>query len=104
MSIKGIENQIMVTRTAELSKDTSAQLKRGELSQQNFAENVKAAGEHAQKSVTRTEQSMGAQIHPDSESGDTYQPGGGGKRRERAPSDGELSVGSDEEHIIDIKV
>lgn len=113
MSIKGIDAQIMVTRTAEASKDISAELRKGELFQNQIAVQGRSQDEQETRMVVRTEQAEQAEIRQrenervknerrqqrDRRKGDRR-----GSRGERAPSDGELPAGYAAEHKIDIKV
>lgn len=72
MSIKGIDAQIMVTRTAELAKESSNQLKKNELSQEYM--NIQAAEFERQKKQTapKTNAAENPRLHPDRDgSGDT---------------------------------
>lgn len=110
MSIKGIDTQIMVARTAEMSRDSSVQNRRGELSQNQLAVQNQAQDAQDTHRVGRTEEADQVEIRRDKEreeSGERRRRRDRrrGDRREPAKgSDGQLSAGFGGEHKIDIKV
>lgn len=107
MSIKGIDNQMMVTRTAEYSKDAGAHLRKGELVQDYLAAQAKAQAEIDHEKVSQTIKAQEALIHKDRK-------GQGEKGREaagkRPPPKKEAPDGDDTppvctgNHRIDIKI
>ena len=105
MSIKGIDNQIMVARTAEVSQNSNLQnARRGELNQAQVA--VQGQLEEAQEThtVVRTESAEQTEIRD----GGGGQNGPGGqpnpRRKQDAPDDGDLPAGFGEARRIDIKI
>ena len=105
MSIKGIDNQIMVARTAEVSQNNNLQnARRGELNQAQVA--VRGQLEDAQetRTVVRTDSAEQTEIRD----GGGGEPGAEsqsqGRRKEKAPSDGDLPAGFGEPRKIDIKI
>lgn len=69
MSIKGIDTQIMITRSAELVKESSNQLKKNELMQDYM--NIQAAEFERQKKqgVLKASEAGELRLHQDGENG-----------------------------------
>lgn len=105
MSVRGIENQMQITRAAELAKEASSQLKRTELMQDYQAVQARAlAAQEAQK-VANTLETQEVVFDKDKE-------GGGGsdeqkqqrqKQQQPLSEEAELPVSSGE-HTIDIRI
>jgi hypothetical protein len=103
MAIKGIDTQIMVTRTAEYVKESEHQMRRNDLMQDYLNVQGKLASEAAGRNVVKTVKAEASALHPDEK-------GGGGGGSESAPrghaeadEDGE-SFSDGEPHIIDIVI
>ncbi len=110
MSIKGIDAQLMVTRTAELAKESSNQLKKNELTQEYM--NIQAAEFERQKKqmVSKTNAAENLRLHPDKDSsGDnaaSYRRRKKEKKRNGETALDELKVAPDpnKKHKIDVKI
>lgn len=63
MSIRGIDAQIMVTRTADFVRESSAELKRGELAQEYQHIRAAAMDEHSKNSTQATAESEQMDLH-----------------------------------------
>ena len=108
MSIKSIDSQIMIARTADFSRDTSAMQKKPEVAQEHLAFREKINDAHDQSRVAKTLESEMPEIKPDDEGG-----GGEGYEGGRRQDDGK-DEDSDEPgvsmfvppsiHVIDIRV
>ena len=85
MSIKGIDTQIMITRLPDNVRDTSALMKKPEVTQQFLAAQGKINDAHDQARVTRTQESemekIRTDVDEDSEGG--YGGGDGGEKQEK---------------------
>ena len=80
MSIRGIDTQIMINRTAEFSKDASAMMKRPEVQQEFLAAQQKVSDAQAQGKVLQTQESEMENIRTDVDGGGLG--GGGGEGAE----------------------
>jgi len=69
MSIKGIDTQIMITRSADFARDASAMQKKPEVTQDFLAVKQKMADAHNQSRVRGTEQKEMEEIKADVEGG-----------------------------------
>lgn len=85
----------MVTRTAEMTKDSSVQMKRNELMQDFLSVQNKAMEEHDQHAVTETTKSEEAALHADKEAD-----GHGYEASERQKKEDETEKGSEPEHLV----
>ena len=111
MSIRGIESQLMVTRSTDQLRDVGAMAKRPELTQDQLAELQKAMSAHQQKKVAETAESEMQKIKTDE---DGSNGGGGASGGGRGDADSEqegaeahvnramLVPASD--NVIDIKI
>lgn len=110
MSIKGIDAQLMVTRTAELAKETSNQIKKNDLTQEYI--NIQAAEFERQKKqmVAKTNVTENLRLHPDKDnSGDNtaaYKRKQKEKKKNSEDVLDELEVAPDPNsgHKIDVKI
>ena len=105
MSIKSIDTQIMVARTADFSRDTSALQKRPEVSHDYQAIREKINDAQDQTRVAKSSDSQKPELHPDEGGGGGYD-GGDGTGREKEKSgktDADLLV-SPSNNVIDIRV
>ena len=107
MSIKGIDGQIMVARTAEVSQNQNlANARRGEIHQDQVALQGQAEDLHETQTVSRSEEPEQVGIQQEDRRSD---PGDRRRHRDRR-KDGEkddaaeLSAGFGESHKIDIKI
>ena len=89
MSIKGIDTQIMITRSNDYSKDASAMQKRPEVAQDNLAERQKVNTAQDQKRVAKTLESEMDRVRYDAEGGGggAYGGGEGGEPEEENEDD-----------------
>ena len=106
MSIKGIDTQIMVTRAAELAKESSNQIKRNELMQDYMSVQGRLIEEHEKQMVTGLNEAQEVAIQREREGSRGGAFAEGQARGESSLSDQELDeeLLSGENHIIDIKV
>lgn len=105
MSLKGIDAQIMVTRTADMAREAVTQLKSGERMQEFLAVQAKEMAEREKSMVSELDKSEKPELRSDKDGGsarDSYTPSGGG--RKGAPDDILLidPLVPGEEHLIDI--
>ena len=104
MSIRGIDTQIMIARTSDVSRDTSALQKKPEVTQDYQAIASKLNEEVEQKRVQHTSESEMEKLHADKDGGGKGSGGGdgrGGKDREdEAPGPGMIVAPGN--HRIDI--
>ena len=107
MSIKGVDAQIMIARVPDFVRETSAQLKVGDLMQEYLAAQTKAAEDREKSMVTKTNQAYKPELRLENESDGTgaYYESSENDKRENVPQqsvlDEEIGVN---EHIIDIKL
>ena len=109
MSIKGIDAQLMVTRTAELAKDQVISLK-NELTQEYM--NIQAAEFERQKKqmVSKTNVTENLRLHPDKDKSENNAGYYRRRKKEKKKNDGdpldELKVAPDpnKKHKIDVKI
>ena len=108
MSIKGIDAQIMITRTPDYARDASAAQKRPEMTQDFLAAQTKMHDAIAKGRVAGSEQSEMETIRTDVDggSGSSYEGEGEGKHGEggedgEIPRDLRVPPGN---NIIDIRV
>ena len=86
MSLKGIDAQMMITRSPDFARDASAMLKKPELTQEHLATQQKINDAHDQTKVVKTAESEMDKIRTDVD-------GGGGSGYDSFADDSE----SDEE-------
>jgi len=113
MSVRGIDTQIMVTRSADYSRDVGAMNKKPELTQEQLAALHKANVAHEQKKIVETKETDMDKIRTDKDGSGS---GAGGGSSEGQPDEedtyassnakgsGSSKLVSGSEHIIDIKV
>ena len=89
MSIRGIDTQIMITRTPDISKDTSVVQQRPEINQQILAEQRKIFVAQDQKRVQVLEETEMDRIRTEEDGGGSGGYGGSGGRgyKEREETD-----------------
>lgn len=108
MSIKGIDAQIMVTRTADIMRENIAVQKKPEVTQNYLAVQAKANEAHDQKRVSRkTEVEMPKLRTEDGGGGSGGAAGGSHSKRGKDGRDGRFedeALVPAEDHVIDIKV
>jgi len=104
MSIKGIDSQIMIARTADFSKDTSAVQKKPEVTQEYLAVQEKINDAQDQTRVAKTSETDKAELRPDDGGGDGSGGGGGsGKKKKNGETEVEMLV-PPSDSVIDIWV
>ncbi|MCL2126041.1 MAG: hypothetical protein FWH33_09060 [Oscillospiraceae bacterium] len=105
MSIKSIDTQIMVARTADMAKDTSAIQKKPEIAQEYLAVREKINDEQDQSRIAKTLDTRLSELRPDEEGGGNggYDGQGSDPDGRKRKDDADLLVPADD-HIIDIKV
>ena len=88
MSIKGIDTQIMITRTPDVSRDASIVQQRSEVNQAILAESQKVQTAQDQKRVKETEETEMDNVRTDEDgsAGNEYD-GRGGKHPEEEEKD-----------------
>ena len=107
MSIRGIDTQIMITRTADFVRETSATQKHPETTQQHTAAQVKVESTHDQSRVVATTESDMEHIRTDVDSEGSGASGGGGSQKEEEEMTEEqkrdlLVAPAQHEQLIDI--
>jgi hypothetical protein len=110
MSIKGIDNQMMVTRAAEYAKEASNMRQHGEVFQTQMQQQGVRQAETAATVVTETAEAEQAEIRrrqeaPGRRRGKDKDDGRQAEDEERRDwTDDDLSAGFDEGHLIDIEI
>jgi len=106
MSIKGIDSQIMIARTTDFARETSALQKKPEIVQDYLAVREKIAEAQQQTRVAKTLETEPTKLHPDDDGG-----GGGGYGGEAEHGGDEIDEEIDEDmlvppgnNVIDIKI
>lgn len=105
MSIKGIDAQLMVTRAADLAKDSSTQLKKNELMQDYLAVHAKAVEHQEQTKVAKAIESQQVSINKDKDKDSS--PGSQDQNPKKTPEDEaleELDTYISDSSTIDIKI
>ena len=95
MSIKTIDSQIMIARTADFAKDASATQKRPEIAQDYQARKEKINDALDQTRVVKSDDSQKSEFHPDEGGGGGFGYGGGPDS-----DDGENSGESDANFLV----
>ena len=108
MSIKSIDSQIMIARTADFSRDTSAILKKPEIAQDYLAVREKINDAQDQTRVAKTLESEKAELRPDEDGSGGGDYGGGsgsksGKDKGKSGPDENMLVPPGD-NVIDIRV
>jgi len=109
MSIKGIDAQMMITRATELTKDSSAQLRKNELMHDYLAAQTRAIETRENQSVARTLKPQEIEIHLNNDregSGGWTGPDGEreAEEREQADQDRLAQLAPIDPHTIDITI
>lgn len=109
MSIRGIDAQLMLSRTPDFARDASAQLKTGDKVQDFLAVQAQAEAEHEKSSVVKSEEAPKSELHLGDEGslGQEYSGSGGSKKDKDKKKDDPLldvNVGHGRESIIDIRL
>ncbi|MCL2226428.1 MAG: hypothetical protein FWB97_02220 [Oscillospiraceae bacterium] len=78
MAIRGIDTQIMITRSADLARDVGAMAKRPELSQEQMGELQKIAVAHDLKKVQETAEAEMDKLRTDKDGSNGASGGDGG--------------------------
>jgi len=106
MSIKNIDSQIMVARSTDFARDTSALQKKPEIMQEHLAVREKINEAQEQTKVAKTLQTEGTRLHPDDDgdSGAGYESGAqyDGDYKEEEPDEGMLVPPGN--NVIDITI
>ena len=82
MSIRGIDTQIMITRTTDFVRETSHQQRHPEISQQHLANQGKADSIHDQSRVIATTEAENENIRTDVDGSGSGAAGGEGSQQE----------------------
>lgn len=107
MSIRGIDTQIMITRSADLARETSAAQNNPRFSQDFMAaQNIRDSAEN-QSRVLATDEAILEEMKPDSEGSGSGAAGGEGRERGEEELTEEqqkelLVAPADHDYIIDI--
>ena len=83
MSIKGIDSQIMITRSPDFAKDNSAMMQRPEVNQQILAEQQRILVEQAQNRVNQTEEAEMEGIRTEEDGGNEAEYDSNEKKRKK---------------------
>ena len=108
MSIKGIDSQIMIARSTDFARDTSALQKKPEITQDYLAVRERIQDAQDQSRVAKTLDSQKPELHPDEGDGGGagYGAGSGagsGKRGAKGENDEDMLVPPGN-NVIDIRV
>jgi len=109
MSVRGIDTQIMVTRSADYSRDVGAMAKKPELTQEQLAAIQKANAAIEQKKIKETSESEMDKLRTDKD-GDSSGSGGftgGGSEKEQSDESSQHSKNMlvpPGNNVIDIKI
>jgi len=82
MSIRGIDTQIMITRTADFARETSSVQKQPEITQDYLAVQTKIESAQDQSRVAATNESEMENIKPDEDGEGSGTAGGEGSKKE----------------------
>jgi hypothetical protein len=82
MSIRGIDTQIMITRTADFARETSSIQKQPEVTQEHLAVQTKIESAQDQSRVTATNESEMENIRTDKDGEGSGAAGGGGSQQD----------------------
>ena len=109
MSIRGIDTQIMITRSSDFAKDASAMQKRPEVTQDYQAIHARQNEAVQQKRVQHTSESEMERLRADEDGGNEGAYDGQGGDRENGDQAQEEQIGpgmivAPGNHMIDIKV
>ena len=105
MSIKTIDSQIMIARTADFSRDTSALQKRPEVTQDFQAIKEKINDAHDQSRVGKSQESQKPEMQPDEGGDGRYYGSASGEPENENPDDtGQNLLVPPSDNVIDIKV
>lgn len=107
MSIRGIDSQMMITRAADLARDSSALLKRAELTQDYLAIQAKASEAQEQKRVGRKTEVEMQKLQADKDgsgSGAAGYSNANTKRKSRDPAQDPDTLVPPSNNVIDIRV
>ena len=109
MSIRGIDAQIMVSRSPDLARDASAMMKRPEVTQEFLAVQKKMSDAHDQSRVKGTEQAEMENIRTDVDggSGSAHGGTGGGTGKDEDEVESEIAKSMlvpPGNNVIDIRV
>ena len=106
MSVKSIDTQVMIARTADFARDTSATQKRHEVAQEYLAFREKINDAQNQSKVAKSPESELSKLHSDKNGGGANSGESGtnsGARKKGEDADEDMFVPSGDS-IIDIKV
>ena len=92
--LKGIEAQLMVTRTADLARDAGAMQRKNDLVRDYLALQTQALAEQEKKQAPKTLNAQEAVIHKDK------QGGGQSFKEEGDEEDNAFFTGEDEDYVI----
>ena len=105
MSIRGIDTQIMVTRTTDFVRETSNQQRHPELSQEHLANQGKVESLHDQSRVIATNEAENEEIRTDVDGSGSGAAGGGSGQDEEEMTEEQkkelLVAPADHDQLID---
>jgi len=106
MSIKGIDSQIMIARTTDFARETSALQKKPEVAQDYLAVREKIVEAQQQSKVAKTLETEAPKLHPDEDGGGSGGSGGeaGADREEYGEEIDEEMLVPPGNNVIDIKI
>lgn len=107
MSIKGIDSQIMVTRTAELAKEASSQIKKNETTQTHLAFQTAATEAEKKISVQTLQESQESELKLDLDKESAHSghhKGESGSEKKDEEETSSINYVPPGNNIIDIKV
>ena len=107
MSIRGIDTQIMITRTSDFVRETSSAQRQPEVSQEHLANQGKIESTHDQSRVKETTETENEEIRTDKDGAGSGAAGGDGSGQEEEEMTEEqkrelLVAPADHDQLIDI--
>lgn len=110
MSLRGIENQMVVTRTADYARDASAQIRQGAVAQDYLAHQNKVLADMQREQVQQLQGKEAARIRmeerkeQEQKSKKKKKAGAQGKAGSAPAQAEDLTVGTAPERILDIEI
>ena len=106
MSIRGVDGQLMISRSADIAKEVSSAQRKTELSQDFLAIQGKIMAERDGQSVGGAIEVQAAEVRleKDAEGGDSYTSQDGKEQKKKDGQDPDPPTVPGEVHIIDIKI
>ena len=102
--LKGIEAQMMVTRTADLSREAGAMQRKNDLTRDYLVQHAQALSELEKQRVERTLNTQQIVIHPDKHGSNQQEYPEQGEQKDYEEEDALIELPSGNHNTIDIKI